>query len=299
MKINDAKHLALRDMAASRKEKIDQGVLVRKLQHWSEFTDLIRKQHANCPAYIYRGQSYDWPLLSRLDRLESKFPTKPNYDGGVPDLFDCSPADRDTQLAAFKEAARGRVAELVPDASDDEWWTLAAHHGLATPFLDWTYYAFAALFFAFEEECVCIDGSYVCPEKRIVYRVSWHLLEERVKEADDAPYAFVPKLASSPRFISQRAISVKMPKGVDLEAYVRDKFADDNSDTAPYARAILEKICLPNDDRRACLKFLNKMGMNRLTLFPDLDGAAAYINALWQIDFDSSIGQIRRRHDRT
>ncbi len=211
-------------MAASSNERIDQGVLVRELQHWSEFTDLIRKQHANCPPYIYRGQSYDWQLLSTLDRLERKFPTTPNYGGGVPQHFDRPPADRDRQLAAFKEAARGRAAEQVPDASDDEWWALGAHHGLATPFLDWTYYAFAALFFAFEEDNVYVDGSYVCPEKRFVYRVSWHLLGEQSDGGEDTAYAFVPKLAGSERFINQRAISIRMPKGKDLENYVRERF---------------------------------------------------------------------------
>jgi hypothetical protein len=35
------------------------------------------------------------------------------------------------------------------------------------------------------------------------------------------------------------------------------------------------------------------MNINRMSLFPDPDRAAAYINALWEIDFDTSLGYIR------
>jgi hypothetical protein len=54
----------------------------------------------------------------------------------------------------------------------------------------------------------------------------------------------------------------------------------------------LEKLVIPNEDRENCLKFLNKMNINRKTLFPDLDGAASYLNALWELGFDTSMGSL-------
>lgn len=44
--------------------------------------------------------------------------------------------------------------------------------------------------------------------------------------------------------------------------------------------------------RDDCLKLLNKMGINRMTMFPDLDGSAAFVNALWELDFDTAFGAI-------
>ena len=77
-----------------------------------------------------------------------------------------------------------------------------------------------------------------------------------------------------------------MPEQTDLETFLGehlDQLPDDD-------QAILIRIHIPNRDRSACLKMLNKMNINRLTLFPDLDGAARYINGLWDLDFDSALG---------
>ena len=89
------------------------------------------------------------------------------------------------------------------------------------------------------------------------------------------------------------AICLRMPPRSELEDYIRGHYSQETGDHSIRARAILEIIDIPSDSRTECLKFLNKMGMNRLTLFPDLDGAAQYINTLWGLDFDTSLGQIR------
>ena len=83
-----------------------------------------------------------------------------------------------------------------------------------------------------------------------------------------------------------------MPERTELEEYVRSHFNNESSDSTPHARAVLIKIQIKNGDRKNCLKMLNKMNINRMSLFPDPDGAAAYINALWEIDIDTSLGYI-------
>ncbi len=83
---------------------------------------------------------------------------------------------------------------------------------------------------------------------------------------------------------------MKMPERMDLESNVRARFAQETSATDRHARSVLMKITIPNTGRTDCLKFLNKMNINRMSLFADLDGAAKYINGLWEIDFDTGLG---------
>lgn len=279
---------------AGNQDQVEKGVLKRTLNHWFEFVDLIRNEHANCPAYIYRGQAHKWPLKSKLDRFEEKYPTTRNFAGGVPDTFGHPPVSRDDHLQAFKEAARGRTEVQIPDDRENEWWALAQHHGLATPMLDWTLYPFAALYFAFEEEQILIGSELVSPKHRYVYRVAWHLPEEPELDDNKVPTPFTPQLASSQRLLNQMAICFKMPEGCEFESYILEQFSQETG-VQPRARSILEIISMPSEGRQDCLKLLNKMGLNRMSLFPDLDGAAQYINALWELDFDSSIGQIVSR----
>ena len=129
------------------------GVEEIRLDSWSGFFQLTTERFATGPAYIYRGQAnYDWKLLSRLDRLESRYPKRKNLGRGVPDFFDRPPFTEEQHLSAFKRAIRGRRGPNPPPLTEDDYWALGQHHGLATPLLDWTRSPFIALFFAFEQD---------------------------------------------------------------------------------------------------------------------------------------------------
>lgn len=154
------------------------------LDSWEQFIPLVQKEHVHCPGFIYRGQAdAAWKVESALDRLESRFPTLKNYSGGTPDCFNAHPATRPLHLEAFKECVRGKRGQNPPNLSEDEWWALAQHHGLATPILDWAYSPFVALFFAFEEEGYIDWSSHVfkVPETRAVHVASFHLITDRAK----------------------------------------------------------------------------------------------------------------------
>ena len=47
---------------------------------------------------------------------------------------------------------------------------------------------------------------------------------------------------------------------------------------------VLIKITMPSENRPAALRALNRMNINRASLFPDLAGASAYCNMNLQID---------------
>lgn len=274
--------------------EIKEGIAVYHLKSWREFIDWIDQQHANCPALIYRGQANaQWKVKSTLDRLEYCFPKKPNHDGNIPEFFDCPPVGRDTHLKAFRESARGRRGLNPPTLDDNEWWALAQQHGLATPMLDWTLFPFVAFFFAFEERYCADEEGHICePQNRAVFAVSSSCITEHDCENDPSPRPYVPTAETSYRIINQGGVFLRMPQRTDLESYVRAHFGKETSHSNLHPRAILQKIIVPNDGRIDCLKFLNKMNINRSSLFPDLDGAARYINALWELDFDTSLGYL-------
>lgn len=274
------------------------GVLRRRLENWRKFVDLVADEHRNAPAFIYRGQAHDWPLLSSLDRLETKAGKKRDFTRQPAGRFDCPAASREQHLQAFKDAARGRIPSELHGESDEEWWALARHHGLATPVLDWTVYPFMALYFAFEESHVLFADNLIAPETRFVYRASWHLIQDSGAAPGDSPRVFIPRLAGSRRVVAQGAVCVVMPcatwpEHTDLESYVQRRYADENGPACSRrGRAVLEVIEIPSMGRDDCLKLLNKMGINRMTMFPDLDGSAAFVNALWELDFDTAFGAI-------
>ena len=276
--------------------EIDCGVSERHLNSWNEFLPFIANHHANCRAFIYRGQAdATWKIDSTLDRLEARFPRTPNRAGGNPAHFECPPVPRDVHLEAFKEAVRGKRGATPQGLSENEWWALAQHHGLATPLVDWTYSPFVALFFAFEEAGYISwrDRAFREPENRAVYVVPFHLITEGATEKKEpAPILFSARRELSYRLSSQGGVFMKMPRGADLESNVRARFAAGTPGSNRHPRAILTKITIPNSDREDCLKLLNKMNINRMSLFPDVDGAAAYVNSLWELDFDSALGEL-------
>lgn len=274
--------------------KVEQGVQTYKLDSWQQFHDLVATKFENTPAYIFRGQAdAEWQIESTLDRLEKRFPTRPNFSGGTPDEFDCSPASRSTHLLAFQRAIRGRRGHNPPTLTENEIWALAQHHGMSTPMLDWTLSPFVALFFAFEEEKrIDKNGELTQPDERTVFSLSTSVVGEHSTATDPAPQPISPTTETSHRLLAQSGLFLKMPVKMDLESYVRKCFGVDSTAENEHARGVLKKIEIKNDDRSGCLKMLNKMNINRMTLFPDLDGACKYIDALWEIDFDTILGHL-------
>lgn len=264
---------------------VQNGVKEIRLDSWREFFQLTTGLFATGPAYIYRGQvNYDWPLRSTLDRLKSRYPKRKNPGGGVPGFFDSSPLTEEQHLDAFKRAIRGRRGPNPGPLTEDDYWALGQHHGLATPLLDWTRSPFVALFFAFEQEkCFLPGDEWAEPEHRGVYMLSTSVIETVAKDDVLGVSLLSPETDANYRSISQAALLTRLPREVDLEGYVKKKYTDETHN------AIFAKIKIPNADRDECLVALNKMNINYMTLFPDIDGAARHVNSLWQPGHEDSI----------
>jgi len=66
--------------------------------------------------------------------------------------------------------------------------------------------------------------------------------------------------------------------GKSLDEWVQKNQRD--NDTG----ATLIKIIIPNAERDNCLRMLNRMNINHLSLFPDLYGASYFCNLFSEID---------------
>ncbi len=246
------------------------GIQEVQLVNWNEFSEFVSERLLRRATYVFRGQThYEWPLVSSLDRLEQHYPPNEEPADDNPESVESPPLSEERHLDAFKRAVAGRRGGNPPPLTVDQYWALGQHHGLATPLLDWTRSPFVAMFFAFEDE------AQPEPPFRGVYALSTRAIE------DGSPHSQATKIISivsddNRRLIHQGGLFLKMPRHTDLESYIRQRFAGEER------RAILIRVAVPSEGRHGCLTMLNKMNINRMTLFPDIEGAAQYVNSLWQ-----------------
>jgi hypothetical protein len=253
------------------------GVATYRLRSWSEFgtfidTHVFRDRGRAEHGFIWRGhRRSDWELETSLDRLFARV----GYGG------DESKLERRSleHLDDFRYAARGRRGLNPPALNENEWWALAQHFGLATPLLDWSRSPFAAAYFAFESHQ---DGT--------DYRVIWGLDIDAVRlrnktiteeqAGDDRPTILElidPLSDENPRLVNQGALFTRGPIGLPVNLWVNVFFVESDSE-------VLLRIEVPGGDRTECLRALNRMNINHLSLFPDLTGATRATNLRTELD---------------
>jgi hypothetical protein len=249
------------------------GAAVYKLSSWSFFFDFLEQvifSPGTKHRYIWRGQRRsDWSLSSSLDRLFQKTGAIGRSQRGLEELSK-------RHLRVFQYASRGRRGtNPVQLRADNEWWALGQHFGLATPLLDWTRSPFAAAYFAFEENPS--DRT----EWRVVYGLDESAVAQRYAELQEGtsfeegrlPVVELidPMSDENQRLVSQGGLFTRAPIGTPIERWVEEQFEGSTS-------AVLVRIEIPDSDREVCLRTLDRMNINHLSLFPDLAGASRFTN---------------------
>jgi FRG domain len=194
--------------------------------------------------WIFRGHSsLTWELKPKAGRREFCGAKDENY------------------LRPWKRMALQYI-DIFP-GDDWDWLATAQHHGLATRLLDWSYNPLVALFFA------CADDR---AEDAAVFA---YRSERFVETAEVGPFVPEGVAVYRPRGVAQRIVrqgglfTVHGPPTLDL----RDALADDDQ---------LHRIVIPPSYRSQVLFELSQYGVNRMALFPDLDGLSAHANWAWQ-----------------
>ena len=163
----------------------------------------------------------------------------------------------------------------------NELFALGQHHGLATPFLDWTTVPLIALFFAFyepDEPGKSTEGV----GSRVVYALNRTLVEIFCPSNEDhGPDAilFLDSLAyDNPRIIGQAGLFTFVPAHLPVDEWVVTHFNHSEKDP------VLLRFLIRNNGRDECLATLNKMNLNGRTIYPDREGAAIHTNYLLERD---------------
>jgi FRG domain len=193
------------------------------------------------PRTIYRGQTgADWLLIPKLGRVSRELDVE------------CCVAER-WVFEEFRNRAVAFVDARVGDTWD--WLATAQHHGLPTRLLDWTKNLLVAAYFAVEEPG---DG----PSVIFAIEASGTI----DTSAHGNPLSFQGDIAFyTPRHVTPR-----------LAAQAGCFTVHPQSDTPCNAES-LTKYVIAAATREQIRLDLCRYGINRATLFPDLDGIASYL----------------------
>jgi len=132
---------------------------------------------------------------------------------------------------------------------------------------------YVALFFAFEQPEGRDQNKH-----RAVFALHESLAAGVAKKAKRERIEFIrPRSGFNKRLVHQGGIFTKSPLFQDIQTWVQNEFESVDE-------AILLKINIPSKDRIDCLKALNRMNINHVSLFPDIDGSSRFCNLQMEID---------------
>jgi len=198
------------------------------------------------PRWLFRGHSRgSWALVPKAGRLRW-----PNTNESV-DLG---------WLEAWKRRAIEHVS--LPAATDWDWLAIAQHHGFATRLLDWTANPLAAAYFALEQET---------SENPCIWAYRAHRILDGQTPSTQTPAQHVGVAVFRPRGVAQRISrqnALFTVHGPPTLAVVNNLNDGDQ----------LERVTFDRASRLKLLRDLDFYGINRATLFPDLDGLSSYLN---------------------
>jgi type I restriction enzyme M protein len=219
----------------------------------TEFIDLILSKLAS--RYLFRGHAdLDWELEPAIDRSD--------FSGLQGKL-----TRQDHERLAFNEFKRLALPHLPSRPTNDwEFLALARHHGAPTRLLDWTENPLAALFFAVEP-LQCKDGAVWC--------YTYIETDKPVDVTRDPdPLAVTRIVRFQPPHVHPRIWTQSSVFTVHPPNFKRLK--------DPWGPTTLTRIRIPRANRAGLRLDLQRVGVHRVSLFPDLDGVGQHVYQLWR-----------------
>lgn len=217
---------------------------------------LAKRPEGSDVGWFFRGQtSYEWPLLAQIDRHSFV------HYRHVKAL-----SRRQHEERLLADFIRGARPHATPEPhSQWEWLALAQHCGLATRLLDWTANPLAALYFAVEHRQSEGDCAVWCYH---------HVGPGWIDCQAQSPFELENVVEFRPAHLTAR---ITVQGGC---------FTAQPDPTLPCATGVgqLKRIRIHAAEREHFRKELRKLGVDRASLFPDLDGIAYAVNCRLSAD---------------
>lgn len=222
-----------------------------KIKHHNDFFTFLSKYSTSDNSYIFRGvRLKEYKLVPSIGRLKTKEGKKYTVK------------DEKLMLDLFRNKAYQFIKEYKDD--DLELLSIAQHHGLPTRLLDWTRNPLMGAYFAVEERMS--DEEKLQSEYSCIYAFKKTKKVKLNSTFDpfkiDIVKRFVPKHWDK-RIIAQSGLFLIYPKP-----------------STPWEHKDLEKILIHHSIRKEIKSILNNLGVNKSTVYPDIDGISAHIKWL-------------------
>jgi hypothetical protein len=243
---------------------------IDKLSHMVDAVEQFSQEHNNATVLLRGHFDSRWELKPTLGR-------KYHHAGQSKGFSTSDEQEFVHRFIRHSYAHFGRTLSLW------EAYLLARQHGLPVRLLDWTGNPLMALYFAVHDERP------VDPQSAFIEGEVWALARKPSDETfinvleSGGPFAVeglkvIYPLDISPRLTAQGGVYTIQPDGSKaLSQYAADSFSSSDTDVVAMKRWRVHANLKPQ-----LLRQLQRVNVNRRTVFPDLDGLAA---SIWQDEF--------------
>lgn len=214
---------------------------------------------------LYRGQAdHRWKLIPSFYRMDFEV-----YDNSEQNILPNYSFIEEIMLDLFYQKGVSLLKGYEIN-SDLDLMVIGQHHGLPTRLLDWTENPLYALFFAVEDLSI---KSNACVYEYIPTKFeNYKTLSSDEYFKSHVNYWFVNPRHINERVKAQNGYFTLHPLYKSLDIKSLDQLIKNNNDLNS-----LVKVIIPRDKKEKIKNELDKLNVNRYTIYPDLDGLASKI----------------------